>query len=361
MPISWPQALAWRLRRHLLDPVGTLSVHDVVQRLGAVPATPETGAELAVAVRRTGSRAGEVAEALARGRLLRTYAFRGAAHLLTPEDGGVPLALRASSRMWERKSWESYYDLRASDWPDFRACVRESLADGPQTREQLAAVLEQQPRFAHLAPFVTEGSDTLLKPLAWQGDLCFGPSRDGRATLQSLQQVPGWAGLPDTEEAGPRAVESYLATYGPTTPAHVQYWLGEGLGAGRRPIQGWLAGLGDRLAEVTVDGRPSVMLREDLDELESTRPTTSVRLLPGYDQWVLGPGTKEDCIVPPAHRPAVTRRANLVISGGVLVGTWALREGRLTVSCFDEVDPPDPALLDAEVARVSEILRLGAN
>src|SRR4051812_5164053 len=129
MPISWPQALAWRLRRHLLEPLGTASVHDVVQRLGAVPATPEKGAELAVAVRRSGSCAGEVADALAQGRLLRTYAFRGAAHLLTPEDGGVHLALRASSRMWERKSWQTYYDLLPSDWPDFRACVRESLAD----------------------------------------------------------------------------------------------------------------------------------------------------------------------------------------------------------------------------------------
>ena len=47
MPISWSRALAWRMRRHLLDPVGTKSVAAVVRRLGAVPAQSDASAELA--------------------------------------------------------------------------------------------------------------------------------------------------------------------------------------------------------------------------------------------------------------------------------------------------------------------------
>ena len=36
--ITWSQALAWRMRRHLLEPVGTEPVEGVVGRLAAVPA-----------------------------------------------------------------------------------------------------------------------------------------------------------------------------------------------------------------------------------------------------------------------------------------------------------------------------------
>ena len=113
--LSWDQALAWRLRRHLLHPVGTGSVSDVVGRVGAVPAHPETTPELAVGLRRTGSRFGDVARALDAGEILKTYAFRGATHLLTPEDGGAYLALRASGRQWERRSWQETYGLAPRD------------------------------------------------------------------------------------------------------------------------------------------------------------------------------------------------------------------------------------------------------
>src|SRR4030095_6540539 len=127
---SWAQALAWRMRQQLLDPVGTESVAGVVRRLGAIPAQLDAVAELAVRVRRIRSRSGEVARALADGRTIKTFAFRGATHLVTPEDGGAYLALRAASRMWELPSWQSYYGLTPSDWPRLRETVREAPANG---------------------------------------------------------------------------------------------------------------------------------------------------------------------------------------------------------------------------------------
>ena len=48
-----------------------------------------SAAELAVGVRRIKSRKGEVAAALSRGRLIKTWAMRGTLHLLTPEEGGA--------------------------------------------------------------------------------------------------------------------------------------------------------------------------------------------------------------------------------------------------------------------------------
>ena len=215
MALTWEQALAWRLRRHLLNPVGTGSVGDVVGRLGAVPAWPDMTPELAVGFRRTGSGPGDVARALEAGEVFKTYAFRGATHLVTPEDGGIYLALRASGRQWELPSWQEAYGLAPADWPAFRETVREAVADGPLTRQELRAAVGRRRRFRDAAAGLTSGSDTLLKSLMWQGDLCFGPVRDGEATVQGLHRVARWAGLPDVDDAGRRAVEAYVRSLRP--------------------------------------------------------------------------------------------------------------------------------------------------
>jgi hypothetical protein len=355
--ISWSQGLAWRMRQQLLDPVGTESVEGVVRRLGAVQAQLDSAAELAVRIRRKRSQSGEVARALTDGRIIKTFAFRGATHLMTPEDGGVYLALRAASRMWELPSWQSYYNLAPSDWPILREVVRQALADGPLTLEELGAVITARSRFRHLTSVFDGNPWTLLKALAWQGDLSFGPAQ-GRTTFQRLDANPRWAGVPELDEAGMRAVEAYFGAYGPATPDHVQYWLGEGLGAGRKRIQAWIAGFRDRLVAVDIEGEPAFLLREHLDDLAATSPTMAVRLLPGYDQWVLGPGTADANIVPPGRRALVSRQANLLIVGGVVSGTWSLARDKLSVNWFAEGVPPPRNGLADEVSRLAMIMDL---
>jgi len=359
MSLTWPAALAWRMRRHLLEPIGTGSVADVVRRLGAVPAQHDAATELAVRMRRQRSRPGDVAKALADGRIIKTFAFRGATHLMTPADGGAYLALRAASRMWELPSWQSHYGLTPADWTPLRETVREALAAGPLTRDELGAAVTARPKFRHLAFAFADGAGTLLKPLAWQGEMSFGPPRDGRATFQRLDTNPRWAGIPDLDDAGTRAVEHYFRVYGPATPDRLHYWLGEGLGAGRKRITGWITGLGDRLATVDVDGQSAHVLREDLDELSATPPSTAVRLLPAYDQWVLGPGTADAHVVPPAERTPISRGANLVIAGGVVSGTWSLHGDEVAVTWFGEPGDPARDSLAEQVGRLSAIAGTG--
>jgi hypothetical protein len=356
--VSWAQALAWRMRRQLLEPVGTESVAGVVRRLGAIPALPEAAAELAVRARREHSRPGEVADALAEGQIIMTFAFRGATHLMTPEDGGAYLALRAASRMWELPSWQNCYGLSPSDWQMLREAVRDALADGPMTRDELGAAVTARPKFRHLGFAFTDRSWSLLKPLTWQGDMSFGPPRDGQATFQRLDSNPRWAGVPDLDQAGIRAIEAYFRAYGPATADHVHYWLGNGLGAGRKRIRSWFAALGDRLAPVDIDGESAYVLSEDFGDLPATPVSTAVRLLPGYDQWVLGPGTADAHIVPPARRNLVSRQANIVIVGGVVSGTWSLTGDQVVITWFPEARPPAREELAREAARLAAVLDL---
>jgi Winged helix DNA-binding domain len=353
--VTWAQALAWRMRRHLLDPVGSESVAGVVGRLGAVLSMDESLAELAVRTRRTTSRPGELAAALVTGEVIKVFAFRGSMHYLTPEDGGVYLALRSAGRQWELPSWVDYYRLAPSDWPAFRAAVRESLSAGPLTVMELGEVLARRRAYRHLKPVFDEGAGTLMKPLTWLGDVSLGPPRDGQHTLQPLDRNPRWQGIPDLDDAGPRAVIAYYRTCGPATDDHLHYWLGSGLSAGRKRLDRWISGLGDRRVAVDVEGTVAYVVREDVDALEAALPSEAVRFLPGHDQWVMGPGTKDVHVTPASRRDPVTRKANPVIVGGEVCGTWAWRGDQLTVSWLDERRPPRKAI-EQEVARVAGIL-----
>ncbi|MBF0689263.1 MAG: winged helix DNA-binding domain-containing protein [Cellulomonas sp.] len=335
----WPGVLAWRLGRHHLEPSTATSVVDVVADLGAVAAQLDpSAAELGVRTRLRDSRPGDVDRALADGSLVRTFAFRGATHLMTPERAAVHLALRASTRMWERSSWQEYYGLAPGDWPALGAAVHEALASGPLSRADLATAVTAHRPFRHLTTAFTDPQATFLKALAWQGVLSLGPG-GGPLMLQALATNPRWTGLPDVDEAGPQAVEAYLHAYGPATPEHLRYWLTEGLGVRFTAVRGWLDALGPRVSRLEVDGEPVLVLRDDVPALAASSPTDVVRLLPQYDQWVLGPGTADVHVVPADLRGAVSRGARVVVVGGVVAGTWTIAEESIAITWHHGVRP----------------------
>ena len=84
--------------------------------------------------------------------------------------------------------------------------------------------------------------------------------------------------------------------------------------------------------------------------------TTTTRLLPAYDQWVLGPGTADAHVVPPARRQLVSRGANLVVVGGGVSGTWSRSDDELVVDWFTETERLDEDALTTEVDRFATIV-----
>jgi Winged helix DNA-binding domain len=358
--ITGQQALAWRMQRHLLDPVGELSVPRVVSRLCGVQTQVASSAELAIRVRRKTSRPGEVGRALARGGLVKTWAMRGALHLLTPEEAGVFLSLMAAGRSWERPSWQRYFGVTPKQLDALRTVVRDALDGAVLTREELVAAVTARRGLGHVGDALRSGWGTLLKPLAWQGDLCFGPTRGNRATFMRPEEASSrWAGVPEPDEAAPAAMAAYFGSYGPATIEAFGNWLAGGW-FGKRQLRSWFEALRGRLAEVEVDGEPEYVLAEHLGELASTRPTTAVRLLPGFDQYVLGPGTADGRIVPTARRSAVSRQAGwispVVVAGGAVCGTWELDGDGIRIAWFEEEGRVPRNAVVAEVGRLSSIV-----
>ncbi|MBO0707601.1 MAG: winged helix DNA-binding domain-containing protein, partial [Candidatus Dormibacteraeota bacterium] len=226
LKIGWRQALAWRLRRHLLSPVGDLPAVSVVSRLGGVQAQLASAAALAVRVRQRTSSAGEVAGALTRGDLIKTWAMRGTLHLLPPEQAGDFLSLLAAGRMWERPSWVRSFGLSPDDVEGLRGVVRQALDGRVLTREELVAEVAARTGSDHISRALRSGWGTVLKPLAFQGDLCFGPNQGNRVTFTTPEAAtPVWRGLPSADDAGPRAILSYLDAYGPATVDGFSNWL----------------------------------------------------------------------------------------------------------------------------------------
>ena len=358
--LTWQQALAWRMERHLLDPSTNASVEDVVRRLCGVQAQVASSAELAIRVRQSKSPAGEVGRALAEGRLVKTWAMRATLHLLTPEDAGSFLSLMAHARSWERPIWQRYFGVSAGQMEELRPIVREILGDSALTRDELIAEVIKRRGFDHIGDALKSGWGTLLKPMAWQGDLVFGPSRGTRVTFMRPHVASAsWAGVPAVDDAWAKVILAYLGAYGPATIDNFSAWLSRGT-ISKGQLRVWFAELGDQLAQVEIEGELMYARSEDLDVLGAARPSSTLRLLPGFDQWVLGPGTDDAHVIPAARRRAVSKQAGwiapVLVVGGVVRGTWELKGDRVTVAWFKEGGKPPQRAIGAEAKRLSGIV-----
>ena len=359
LQVGWAQALAWRMRRHELDAMGDLPATEVVRRLSGVQAQVASSAELAIRVRSRAVAAGAAADALARGDLIKTWAMRGTLHLLTPEDSGAFLSLLAAGRPWERPAWQRYFGMDPATADRFRDAVVEALDGRTLTREELIDVVTAERGLDHLGERLRSGWGTLFKPVAWQGGLCFGPQAGNRVTFMRPDQASKrWAGIPEPGVAGPVALLAYFDAYGPSTANGFRNWLSRGM-VPKKQITSWTAELGDQLAEVDLEGETAFLPAEHLDDLARTKPSTTVRFLGGFDQWVLGPGTDETHVIAASRRRDVSRTAGwiapVVVTGGVVTATWDVDRDTVRVAWFREAGKPPMTKLKAEVKGLSAI------
>ncbi|TDD74550.1 winged helix DNA-binding domain-containing protein [Actinomadura rubrisoli] len=357
--VTWAQVLTWRMRRQYIEPAGDASAVDIARRLAGVQAQVASAAELAVAVRQVMPNAGEVSRALLEERtLVKTWAVRGTLHLLPTDEAAAYLVLCTAIRNWEKGSWQKSFGATPSDLEAIAEAATGALANGAAlTREELTAAVVEETGSRHLAEVLGSGWGTLLKPLAWWGVLCYGPPQGTRVTFTSPERwLPGWMGLPPMEEAARTVIRAYLGAHGPATPDMFDNWLMRKRNR-KKDVKAWFAATEDVLSTVDVEGVPMYVMEEHRDALLDTRPTTSVRLLGAFDQYVLGAGTGAAYLIPAEHRGAVSRAAGwiapVVLNDGRVAGVWDAKDGDVAVTAFEDI-PGGP--LDAEIARLRLLL-----
>src|SRR5215213_3957680 len=184
--LTWNQVHAWRLAQHRLAPrLNRQDIVEAVTHTGGIQAQVLSAAELALWARLDGLSRADIQTALWQERaLVKTWAMRGTLHLLAAHE--LPLYVAARSRH-DSRNWAgyfAYYGLTPAQQEAFLAAVPHVLGSEPMTRQQLADALVSHTGISVLRELiVSSGWGSPLKPSAFRGDLCFGPSQGQNVTF----------------------------------------------------------------------------------------------------------------------------------------------------------------------------------
>jgi hypothetical protein len=326
--LSWQAAAAWRVGRHHLDeraPAGSMLA--VASRLCGLHAQLMSSAELSVWARVEGLDRREVQRALWEDRtLVKTWAMRGTLHLLRADE--LPLwhaALGISPRFLKPESWQKNFGITLDELDCLTEAVAAALGGRVMTREDLAHEVGRLTGSAKLSATLAESSwGTILRPAAFTGRLCFGPSLGQRVRFTRPDTWLLTASAPVDPQAAPAAVaRRFLAAYGPATYHDLaRWWQAGGVASARQ----WITSLGDEVRPVELEGRQAWMLAAHAREARDFPPSRSVRLLPGFDQYVVAASGHAENLMPGDLRSRVYRPQGwispVLLVKGRIEGTW---------------------------------------
>jgi hypothetical protein len=367
---KWPQVNAWRLSQHGLSP--RLKRSDYLQaasRTGGIQAQVMSAAEMALGTRVEGLSPGDVGAALWQDRtLVKTWAMRATLHLLSARDLPLYVAARGID---EPRNWVGYFDyygISEAGYQAYLSAAPETLGSEPLTREQFAEAIVERTGVPELRDLmVSKGWGTPLKPLAWRGDLCFGPNDGRNVTFINPKKWLGeWVPVepyPALQEIARR----YLRAYGPATVEEFALWWGMRLTPARKLFKS----LGAELEPVEVESRPALALRESLEPMSNLELPGSVILLPLFDAYLMGIGRGADIepLLPKAYQRLVYRPQGwisaVVLVDGYIRGVWETEnrsdQTLLKVRMFST--PPSWVRkgIEAEAERLSAFLNTGVD
>ncbi len=280
-----------------------------------------SASELSIWARVTGVTSEYVQDEVWKNRhLVKTWAMRGTLHLLAAGDLPLYVGALRSRQGYKAKAWLKFYKLTLQDIEAVITGVREVLDGRNLTRDELAKALGRRVG-SRVQRELASGWGSLLKPAAYQGNLCFGPSRGQNVTFVRPDQWLGKWAEHDSEDALKKLLLRYLTAYGPATHEDFGRWFGILPGKARALVKSSAR----ELEEVEIEGRHCWLHRKDLKKIETIRATPPVRLLPNFDSYVLGYYPRER-LCPQGLQSRVFRPqawvSPVVLIDGMAAGTW---------------------------------------
>jgi hypothetical protein len=345
-------SVGFRLERHHLKrPAVAGSLVDVARRLGGLHAQVMSSAGLQLRARVQGHAPEDLPRALWEERtVVKTWLMRGTLHVV-PADELALFTGALDNRGQYADAWLRAFDVTAKQMEQLIEAIAGSLDGECLTREELGVRVE--PRVGRsLAKRLQSGWGEFLKPAARRGVLCFGPSRAQNVTfVRPDQWVKAKAPL-GREEARTELLRRFLGSYGPATREDYQRWLGS-----QRTVPEAWAGLADEVVEVT----PKRFALAADERALRARPS-GVRLLPGFDPFVLFPHSERP--VPEEYFERVYRKAAwisaTVVERGRVIATWThAKRGRnveLEIVPFEQLADRARAAVEREARSVARHL-----
>lgn len=285
-----------------------------------------------------------------------TWTLRGTLHLAPAEDLRWLLELCAPAAISGSNS--RYRQLGLAE--DARERGLEAIGailsrEGALIRSQLALALESRG-----IPVAGQAIHHLVRYAALRGLICFGPAVDGDLTYVLLDDwLPATVDTPPPADPLDALARRYLAAYAPATAADFARWSGLSKAQAKRA---WEAVAAD-CTTVGSPGGEALMLKEQLDALETASADPVVRLLPRYDNYLLGYESRA-FMVADAHAKQVHPGGGLiracVLIDGEARASWKLEKRRkslrVKVSPFERLSAAEAAQLEAEAAALGGFL-----
>jgi hypothetical protein len=239
--------------------------------------------------------------------VVRTWAMRGTLHLLPVEDLGWLLPLVGEPLVPGRLKLLAGRGAPPAFVERAVALLPQVLASGPLTPAEIEEELAR--RGVALPPQTTVAVCVVA---GLRGLLCHGPDR-GRSPSYVLLADWAPAGPPrEPDEALAELTRRYLGAHAPAVPEDLAAWSGLGLRAARR---GFELVAGD-LRELAGGWAPP--------GLRASPGDPPVRLLPGFDPWLLGWRTRDHAVSP--------EHAKRVLPGGGMLRPVLLVDGRVVAT-----------------------------
>jgi hypothetical protein len=256
--------------------------------------------------------------------------MRGTLHLLPASELPLWHAALSTSRRYRSASWQKHFGITIEELDRLTEAIAVALEGCVMTREELVRKVERLAGSAAFGAKIAGSSwGTILKPAAFSGRLCFGPNLGQRVQFTRPDTWLAAAKQPLGPPIDPQAAlaiitRRFLAAYGPATRHDLGRWWGGG--SSISTAQRWIASLGDEVYPVDLGGVQAWMLSRHVRELKELPPSRSVRLLPGFDQYVVAASCHAEHLLPGDLRRRVYRPQGwispVLLVNGRMDGTW---------------------------------------